>query len=66
MLQGISPSVLTGCWLAAGVRWEVNDDVNNLAYFFMPNHSYYRQHEDLDLEALGAKVSSYFGGFWSG
>ncbi|CAK9022112.1 Purple acid phosphatase 7, partial [Durusdinium trenchii] len=38
---------------------QVNDDENNLAYFFMPNHSWYRHHAEMDLEVIALDLNYY-------
>lgn len=38
---------------------QINDDINDLDYFYMPDYNWYKEHPELDLEVVGLDMNNY-------
>lgn len=44
---------------------QVNYDIDNLDYFYMPGYNWYKEHPELNLEVVGLDLNKFMGG-WNG
>jgi len=42
---------------------QLNSDINNLDYFYMPDVNWYKEHPELDLEVVAMDLNHYMGGW---